>query len=191
MKKTIIIILAVFTVLLVALVAVPFIFKDKIIAKVDQKIASAVNAQVYYDYNNISFSVFKRFPHISATLKEFGVIGNPPFQNDTLVHVNNLQVDFNLKSILFGDNPSLTGLHLDGGSMYVKVLGDGMANYDIMYPEEEQEVAEESDFQIGVDLIEIKDFDLIYDDRQLKYFMALGNINMVGSGDFTMDVYDL
>lgn len=191
MRKIIIIILAVFTALLVGLVAVPFIFKDKIIAIVDQKIASAVNAQVYYDYNNISFSVFKRFPHISATLKDFGVIGNPPFQNDTLIHVNNLQVDFNLKSILFGDNPSLTGLHLDGGSMYVKVFEDGRANYDIINPEEDQVETEESDFQIGVDLIEVNNFNFVYDDRQLKYFMALREINMLGSGDFTLDVYDL
>lgn len=191
MRKIIIIILAVFTVLLVGLVAVPFIFKDKIIAIVDQKIASAVNAQVYYDYNNVSFSVFKRFPHISATLKDFGVIGNPPFQNDTLIHVNNFQVDFNLKSILFGDNPSLTGLHLDGGSMYVKVFEDGRANYDIINPEEDQVETEESDFQIGVDLIEVNNFNFVYDDRQLKYFMALREINMLGSGDFTLDVYDL
>lgn len=191
MRKIIIIILAVFTALLVGLVAVPFIFKDKIIAIVDQKIASAVNAQVYYDYNNISFSVFKRFPHISATLKDFGVIGIPPFQNDTLIHVNNFQVDFNLKSILFGDNPSLTGLHLDGGSMYVKVFEDGRANYDIINPEEDQVETEESDFQIGVDLIEVNNFNFVYDDRQLKYFMALREINMLGSGDFTLDVYDL
>src|SRR5699024_2402977 len=66
MKKTIFIILTIFAVFLIILVAVPFIFKDKILERIDKEIAGAVNAQVYYDYNNISLSVFKNFPSISA-----------------------------------------------------------------------------------------------------------------------------
>ncbi|WP_373495653.1 AsmA-like C-terminal region-containing protein [Aquiflexum sp.] len=190
MKKILIISLTVFVVLLAVAVSLPFIFKDKIADRIDREISETVNAQVYYDINNISLSIFRRFPHISATVKEFGVVGNPPFQNDTLVHVDRLQVDFNLRSILFGDNPSLKGIHLDGGSLYVKVLEDGTANYDITFPSEDESPAE-SNFQIGIDLIEVNDFDVIYDDRQLQYFMALGKISMVGQGDFTMDVYEL
>jgi len=190
MKKILIISLTVIVILVATAVALPFIFKDKIVERIDREIAESVNAQVYYDFRNISLSIFKRFPHVSATIREFGVVGNPPFQNDTLVHVDRLQVDFNLRSILFGDYPSLTGIHLDGGSLYVKVLEDGTANYDITYPSEE-EITSESNFQIGIDLIEVNDFDVIYDDRQLQYFMALGKINLVGQGDFTLDVYEL
>ncbi|GAB2619683.1 AsmA-like C-terminal region-containing protein [Belliella aquatica] len=190
MKKTFIIILTVFAFLLVALIAVPFIFKDKIIERIDKEIAQSVNAQVHYDFNNISLSVFKRFPDVSVTLREFGITGNSPFQNDTLVHVDQLQVDFNLRSVLFADTPSLSGMHLDGGSIYVKVLEDGQANYDITIPSEE--IAEsESTFEIGVDLIEVKNLNFIYDDRQLDYFMALGNVRMIGKGNFTADVYKL
>jgi len=190
MKKILIISLTVIVILVATAVALPFIFKDKIVERIDREIAESVNAQVYYDFRNISLSIFKRFPHVSATIREFGVVGNPPFQNDTLIHVDRLQVDFNLRSILFGDYPSLTGIHLDGGSLYVKVLEDGTANYDITYPSEE-EITSESNFQIGIDLIEVNDFDVIYDDRQLQYFMALGKINLVGQGDFTLDVYEL
>ena len=189
MKKILIVSLVILVVLIASAVALPFIFKDKIVERIDKEISGSVNAQVYYDFKNISLSIFKRFPHVSATIKEVGIIGNPPFQNDTLVHMDRLQVDFNLRSILFGDYPSLTGIHLDGGSLYVKVLEDGTANYDITYPSEETEP--ESNFQIGIDLIEVNDFDLVYDDRQLQYFMALGKINMEGKGDFTLDVYDL
>ncbi|MCH6199840.1 hypothetical protein MMU07_09620 [Aquiflexum sp. LQ15W] len=190
MKKTLLILLGIFIFLLVSLLALPFVFKGKILERIDKEIASSVNAQVYYDINNVSLSIFKRFPHISATVAQFGIVGNEPFRGDTLVHMDKLQVDFNLKSVLFGDIPTLTGIHLDGGSMYVKVLEDGTANYDITYPSEEDTVTE-SNFQIAVDLIQVKDFDLIYDDRSLQYFMALGNINLEGSGDFTADVYDL
>lgn len=189
MKKPILIALAIFLFLLASLVALPFIFKDKIAERIDREIANSINARVYFDFNNISLSVFKRFPNISATIKEFGIIGNPPFQNDTLVHMNLMQVDFNLKSILFEDYPTITGVHVDGGSVYIKVLEDGTANYDITYPTDES--TPESNFKLSVDLIEVKDLDLIYDDRSLQFFMALGKIKAEGKGDFTLDVYDL
>lgn len=189
MKKKLLIAGAVFLVLLGILIALPFIFKDKIAERIDREIQASVNAQVYYDFNNISLSIFQRFPHISATVREFGIIGNPPFQNDTLIHVNQLQIDFNLRSVIFDEYPTLTGLHLDGGSLYVKVLEDGTANYDITYPSEEAPA--ESNFKMAVDILEVNDLDLIYNDRQLDFFMALGQIDIEGRGDFTLDVYDL
>lgn len=193
MKKTVFIILAVFAVLLVILIAIPFIFKDKILERVDKEIAGAVNAQVFYDHDNIGLSVFKNFPSISATIKEFGVVGNEPFQNDTLLHVNEFQVDLNLKSVLFDEVPKLTAVHLNGGSVYVKVLEDGSANYDIAV-ESEEEVEDNPNnggFNLGINLIEVNGLDFIYDDRQLNFFMALADLNMRGSGDFSDEVYDL
>jgi hypothetical protein len=190
MKKTLLIILGIFIFLLVSLIALPFIFKDKIIERIDKEIAASINAKVYYDADKVSLSVFKRFPHVSATVEQFGIVGNEPFQYDTLVHMDKFQIDLNLRSILFGDIPTLTGIHLDGGSLYVKVLEDGTANYDITYPSEEDTVTE-TNFQIAVDLIEVNNLDLIYNDRSLQFFMALGDINLTGSGDFTADVYDL
>src|SRR5690554_2702379 len=192
MKKTIFIILAVFAILLVVLNAVPFIFKDKILERVDKEIAGSVNANVFYDYDNISLSIFKSFPSVSATIEEFGVSGNAPFQNDTLLYVNELQVDLNLKSILFDDVPKLTAIHLNGGSVYVKVLEDGTANYDIAVDSGEEEInSDTGGFNLGVNLIEVNNLDFIYDDRQMQFFMALAGLNLRGSGDFSSDVYDL
>ena len=192
MKKTIFIILAVFAFLLVTLIALPFIFKDEILARVDKEIAGAVNAQVFYDHDNISLSVFKSFPSVSATIREFGVVGNEPFQFDTLLHANEFQVDLNLKSVLFDDVPKLTAVHLNGGSVYVKVLEDGTANYDIAVDSGGEEVnSDTSGFNLGVNLIEVNELDFIYDDRQMKFFMALADLNLRGSGEFSSDVYDL
>jgi len=191
MKKAAIIILGIFVFLLIAILAIPYLFKDQILARIDQEIASSVNAQVYYNYDDVSFSLLRRFPNISATIDNFGIIGNPPFENDTLMHINSLQVDVNLRSVLFDDYPELTGVHLLGGSMYISVLEDGTANYDIMVETEEEVVAEPSEFRLGIDLIEVKDVNFVYDDRQMGFFMALANMDLEGRGDFTMDVYDL
>ena len=192
MKKALIIILGVFLFLIAAAVALPFLFKDKIAARIDREIAQSVNAKVIYDVDNVSLSIFRRFPNVSATIRDFDIVGNAPFESDTLVSLQEFAIDFNLRSVLFDDYPTLTGVKLNGGSLYIKVLEDGTANYDITFPSEESAAdSTESNFQIGVDQIEIADLDVVYDDRQLDYFMALGGIKAVGSGDFTADVYDL
>lgn len=193
MKKTVYILFAIFALIIVALVTIPLLFKDKILAKVDKEIAASVNARVYYDYDQVSLSVFRRFPNISATIGDFGIVGNPPFERDTLVQVGRVQVDLNLFSVLFGDNPELTGVHLEDGTIFVKVLSDGSANYDIMYPSEVEEITadEPSEFQIGIKQIEVKNLGFVYDDREMGFFMALGGMDLEGNGDFTLDVYDL
>jgi hypothetical protein len=191
MKKTILILSGIFLFLIASAIALPFIFKDKIAARIDQEIAQSVNAKVIYDIDNINLSIFRRFPNISANVKDLGIVGNAPFENDTLVSLQELQVDFNLMSVLFDEYPTLTGIHLNGGDLYIKVLESGLANYDITYPSEEIAGAAESSMQIGVDLIEINDLNLVYDDRQLDYFMTLSGINAVGNGEFTADVYEL
>jgi hypothetical protein len=191
MKKTIIVISGIFFFLIASAIAIPFIFKDKIAARIDQEIAQSVNAQVLYSLDDISLTIFSRFPNISANVKNFGIVGNAPFENDTLARLNELQIDFNLKSVLFDEYPTLTGIHLNGGSLYIKVLEDGLANYDISYPADESSSTEESSMRIGVDQIEINNLNLVYDDRELDYFMALGGINAIGNGEFTTDVYEL
>ncbi|MBN7814385.1 AsmA-like C-terminal region-containing protein [Algoriphagus pacificus] len=191
MKKIIFITLGVFFFFLVAAIALPFLFKDKIAARIDQEIAQSVNAKVIYDVDNISLSFFRRFPNISANVKDLDIVGNAPFERDTLVSLRELQIDFNLKSVLFDEYPTLTGVHLNGGNLYIKVLEDGSANYDITYPSETTTESTESNMRIGVDQIEVNDLNVVYDDRQLDYFMALGGINAIGNGEFTADVYEL
>ncbi|MFT5771782.1 MAG: hypothetical protein ACI9ZX_001180 [Algoriphagus sp.] len=191
MKKTVLILSGIIGFLLISALALPFIFKDKIAARIDQEISKSINAQVIYDLDNISLSFFRRFPNISAGVEDFKIVGNAPFEGDTLLALNELQIDFNLKSVLFDAYPTLTGIHLNGGSLYVKVLEDGRANYDITYPSEAATASEESSLKIAVNLIEVNGLNLVYDDRQLAYFMALGGIEAKGSGEFTSTIYKL
>jgi hypothetical protein len=191
MKKTVLILSGIIGFLLISALALPFIFKNKIAARIDQEISKSINAQVIYDLDNISLSFFRRFPNISAGVEDFKIVGNAPFEGDTLLALNELQIDFNLKSVLFDEYPTLTGIHLNGGSLYVKVLEDGRANYDITYPSEDENSAEESNLKIAANLIEVNNLNFVYDDRELDYFMALGGLKASGSGEFTSTVYAL
>jgi hypothetical protein len=191
MKKAILIFLGVFVFLVGAAVAIPFLFKDKIIARINKELDQALNAKVYYDPNQVSLSLFRHFPHVSAGLGDFGIVGLEPFESDTLVHADELRLDFNLKSVIFDDFPTLTGLHLKGGELYVKVLEDGRANYDITKESTTTAAEGESNFKFGIELLEVSGVNLIYDDRSLQLVMALADLDAKGSGQFTQDVYDL
>ncbi|MFC3880005.1 AsmA-like C-terminal region-containing protein [Algoriphagus namhaensis] len=192
MKKILLAFFGVFLLLILSGLALPFLFKDKIVALIDREIQKSVNAQVIYDLDKISLSFFREFPNISASAQDFKIVGYAPFEGDTLVSLNEIQVDFNLRSVLFDDYPTLTGIHLNGGSLYVKVLQDGQANYDIAISEtQEVESTQDSNLKIAANLIEIQDLNLVYDDRSLDYFMALGGIQAKGSGEFTSSVFTL
>lgn len=191
MKKFILIFLGILVFLIVSAVAVPFLFKDKIIARINQELDQALNAKVYFDPDQVSLSLFRNFPSVSAGLGDFGIVGLEPFENDTLIHADELALDFNLKSVLFDAYPTLTGLHVNGGDLYIKVLEDGRANYDIAKETPSTEPEAESNFQLGIDLIELEGINLIYDDRSLQFVLALADIQAKGSGEFTQDVYDL
>ncbi|SDD27827.1 AsmA-like C-terminal region [Algoriphagus faecimaris] len=191
MKKALIIILSVFVFLIGTALAIPYFFKDEIVARIQQELDEQIDATVYFDTQKIALSLFRNFPSVSANIADFGIVGKEMFQGDTLIQVDQLALDFSLSSVLFDDYPSLTGLHINGGDVFIRVLEDGTANYDIVKSTEEESDAPESNFKLGIDEISASGINLIYDDRSLDFTMALADIKAKGSGEFTLDVYDL
>ncbi|MGC4023262.1 MAG: hypothetical protein QM734_15610 [Cyclobacteriaceae bacterium] len=72
-------------VLVAAAFILPVVFKDKIKAKVDEEIAKNVNADVVFDVNNFSLSVFKNFPNVTVEVKELGVFNRAPFSGSAFI----------------------------------------------------------------------------------------------------------
>ena len=193
MKKVTIIVLVVLVALLAIAAILPVVFKDEIKAKVDEEIAKSVNAQVNFDADNFSVSLFKRFPNITATLNDFSVVGNAPFAGDTLAAASSFQITLNLWSVLFGDQMRINRIKLDKPHILVKVLEDGTANYDIAIADStvvETDTAS-SGFSIGIDQWEVVDGRIVYDDRSLKFFVSLEDVQHTGNGDFTQDIFDM
>ena len=84
MKKILKISGIVLLVLLVLLFTLPFLFKDKIKAKLDSEIAKSINAKVYYDTDKFSLSIFRNFPNLTLSLGNFGMVGKADgFAGDT------------------------------------------------------------------------------------------------------------
>ncbi len=194
MKKVIIGFLILLVVLIASAVVLPVIFKDDIKAAIDKELANSVNADVVFDVDDFSLSIFSNFPNITASMKNLGVINRAPFEGEILFAAEEFNVEINLSSLLFGDTPGIKGITLVRPVINIKVLADGAANYDIAIPSDEtEEVTEEGsgEFSFKIDHWEVIDGEFVYDDLTIPYYMKLVGLDHSGSGDFTQDVFDL
>ncbi len=87
MKKVLIGVGIFLVVLVGAVVAIPFLFKDKINARVKLEINKNLNAKV--DYGDFGLSLIKSFPNFSFSLDDLSVVGIGAFEGDTLAHIDN------------------------------------------------------------------------------------------------------
>lgn len=193
MKKALIIIGVIFVVLLAAAFILPIVFKDDIKAAIDKELAKSVNADVVYEADNFSLTLFKNFPNITAEVRDLGVINREPFAGDILFAAENVQVEVNLKDVLFGDQLRLKGITLVRPIINVNVLADGRANYDIAIPSADTVATteESGDFSFGIDHWKIVEGDIKYDDMSIPMLLELKGVNHTGSGDFTQSEFDL
>src|SRR6478735_9909035 len=192
--KKILIGFGIFLVLLVAAaIIVPIVFKDDIKAAIDKEIAKSVNADVVFDVDNFSLTVFKNFPSITVQIKELGVFNRAPFEGVPLFVVQEFSIDLNLKEVIFGEQLRINGITLTEPQITVKVLADGKANYDIAYPSTDtvQTAEEPSSFSFAIDHWEIVDGAVVYDDKSIPFYMELKGLNHTGSGDFNEKEFDL
>lgn len=193
MKKAIIIIGIIFVVLLAAAFILPIVFKDDIKAAIDKELAKSINADVIYEADNFSLTLFKNFPNITAEVRDLGVINREPFAGEILFAAENVQVEVNLKDVLFGDQLRLKGITLVRPIINVNVLADGRANYDIAVPSSDSVTTteESGDFSFGIDHWEIVNGDIKYDDKSIPMLLELKGVSHTGSGDFTQSEFDL
>ncbi|HNR73987.1 MAG TPA: hypothetical protein PKM03_07165, partial [Cyclobacteriaceae bacterium] len=87
-KKLLIGLAVVFVLLIAAAFIVPVVFKDDIKAAIDKEIEKNINADVVFDVNNFSLSLFRNFPNITAEVKELGVFNRAPFEGVPLFVVD-------------------------------------------------------------------------------------------------------
>ncbi len=195
MKKILFFLLALIIVVIAALAFLPSFFKDDIKQAIDEQVAASVNAEVYFDADKFDISLLRSFPDLSISLADFGVANYAPFEGDTLLHVDRFALTVDLSSIIFGNTILIEEIALQNPRIRVKVLEDGKANYDIAKesqpatPSEKQESS--GNLNIQVNRWSISNASVLYDDRSLPTTVIINGLEHSGSGDFTLDVFDM
>lgn len=191
MKKAIKILLITVLVILVALVATPFLFKGKILNLVKTQINKNINASVSFD-NDINLSILKSFPNFTLGINDLLIVGKDTFQNDTLANIKNLEIKMDLMSVITGSEIEIQRIYLEEPEINVIVLENGKANYDIAIPD--STIVEDSsqvEYKIALQDFEVKNGNLKYHDHSLDFFMDLIQFNNESKGDFTLSQFPL
>lgn len=194
--KRISIVLLVLVVLFIgAAIAVPIIFKDKIVAIAKEEINKNVRAKV--DFADVDLSLFRGFPHLVFSLKDFSVVGIETFEDVKLVSGKSADFKLDIMSVIRSTSPvKIKSVSLISPDINILVLDDGQANYDITMPsappvEETTTATDYSGLVIQLEKYLVENGQFVFDDRTLGVYVAAANINHSGSGNFTIDNYDL
>ena len=194
LKRVIIILLVFFVLVIGALLAVPFIFKDELVDVVKEQINNNINATA--DFADVDISVLKSFPHMTMGLQEFTLTGKDEFDGLKLVEAQEAAVTVNIKSLLGENTPlEIRQVALNEPKVHVLVREDGLANYDIALPSETETPAETSSaaaaLEIALRSYSVSQGNIIYDDRAGDIYLEINGLDHQGSGNLTLTEYDL
>lgn len=175
-----------------ALVAIPFLFKDQLLETIRQQANENLNATV--DFSDASLSLLRHFPDLTVTLKDLKVSNLEPFAGTDLLQVKAFSATVDIMSVIRGNQPiQVQSIGLVQPSILVVILEDGRANYDITKPSVEETPADTSSSALAIKLkrFTIEDGEIVYDDRAGDMYAEMLGINHESRGDLTLDVYDL
>ncbi|WP_295122258.1 AsmA-like C-terminal region-containing protein [uncultured Chitinophaga sp.] len=182
-------------VLIALLIAIPYLFKGKIIAKVKDELNKQLNAKV--DFKDVDISLIRRFPRLAVALEDFHITGLAPFEGDTLISIHRLEAAMDLMSAIKGENIKVYSVLVKTPRIHAIVNPDGRVNWDIMKPDTataatpEKESSDSSSFALSLQQYAIEDAYISYVDRQGNMSLQIDDLDHSGKGDFTQDIFTI
>ncbi|MDP3352510.1 MAG: AsmA family protein, partial [Flavobacteriaceae bacterium] len=192
MKKKIIISIALFFVIIIgSLVAIPYLFKDNIVAFVKKEVNKDLTATV--DFDDIDITLFKSFPDATLQLKGVKIINKAPFEGDSLFYAEQINLDFGVKQLFKKDLKSLAVRDIDVNNAIIKlkVNADGVSNWDITKPSTTSTDADVSTFQMNIKQYVIQNSSVYYLDEESGMELVIKGLQHSGTGDFTASKVDI
>jgi hypothetical protein len=190
-KKIIITIGIVFVLLVGTLFAAPFLFKNQIKAKIEKAINEKVDAKV--SFADADLSLFKNFPNANVTIEKLVIINKAPFEGDTLVSLDELNLKMSIKELFKGEKETMNidGITSKNGLINIIFNKDGIANYDIALKDDKKADGKSKPLSLKIQNYKIENFQFRYFDEKSKIKMVIDSLNHEGTGDFAAQKLDL
>ena len=181
-----------FLLLIIAIILIPIFFKDEIKELALKEANKMLKADVAV--GDFDLTIFSSFPKMKLIFDDVSVTGRNEFEGVKLIDAKSFEAKLDFWSVINREDISVRSISLVQPNIHVKILASGLANFDIMKTAEEM-VEEEIDttsspFKFSLEYYEIKEGNIIYDDRLGNMFADIKNINHLGSGDMTADIID-
>ncbi|MEQ8684782.1 MAG: AsmA-like C-terminal region-containing protein [Imperialibacter sp.] len=178
-----------FVVMALAIV-VPRTYKNEIQVLIETEIEKMLEADVYFDIDDVTISVFSNFPQLTLEMHNFGLIGVNEFKSDTLLHSDALRLEMNLWSVIFADAIEVNKIGLDGPKVNIFTLKSGQANYDVYSSSGSTKDGDTSasPMALNIESWEIAAGRLRYRDEGLGVDVLMDTLNMEGSATMLGDL---
>lgn len=189
MKKALIILLAIFILLIGAMILVPILYKDQIIAAAHDAANKEMNATLKIQDLDVSMlQNMKNFPDISLIAKDISIIGKNDFAGDTLIYAEKLAIALDIKTFFnAGQTMKINGIRLSNARINAIEKDSGIVNWDIMKPSQSQEPAK---FSLSIQDIALDHVNMNYKSIPSSQELVISNLTHAGKGDFTHNELD-
>jgi hypothetical protein len=181
-------------VIIIALAAAPFLFKNKIKELVLKTINEKVDANVAFD--DVSLSLFRSFPKANVTIEKLSIINKAPFAGDTLVYMEEIDLDMSVKE-LFNDEGEPMNIEYIGtknGIVNILFNKDGVGNFDIAIKDDKEQPADDKNskpFALNMQKYKVENLRFRYYDERSKINMVIDSLNHEGKGNMAANKLDL
>lgn len=177
-------------VLLLAIILIPYFFKDELKEMVIKEANKTLTAEL--ELGDFDLTWFSTFPNLTVQLIDTKITGKGDFKGVELLNAKRIKAQVKLWDVISGDQISIQHISMEEPKIDVRILKDGRANYDIMKPDSLQtpEDEEPSNFKMSLQGYSIEKGSIRYDDRAGDMFAEIANLHHEGKGDLTADVID-
>ncbi len=179
-------------VLIIALISIPFIFKDKIQQMVVTSINQNLDATVAFE--DVDLSLLKSFPKANVTINKLSIINKAPFAGDTLLYSGVVNLKMSVKELFKGEGEAMNIESFFSKDAKVNILFDknGIGNFDIALKKEETpEDKDSKPFALNIQNYEFENLKFKYFDEVSKMKLVIDSLNHTGVGNFAASKLDL
>lgn len=186
-RKAFTIFFSVIFLFLIALIILPYAFKDKVMELGKRELNKQLNAVV--DFEKMRLNFIRSFPDATLQVKNLYIAGKDEFKGDTLLKSDYINLVVNLKSLFGNTGYEVKKVEFSDSKVLAHVLKDGRANWDIMKKDSTKSDTDtaESNFKLLLKDVKINRADITYLSDSGSIAGILKNLNLALNGDFTAD----
>lgn len=194
MKKALKIIGITTLIILVLLIAIPFVFQGQIKNMVKTFINQNLNANV--EFSDVSLSFIESFPKAHVDISDLVITNFEPFKDETFATVKNIAFGMSIKELFKNANEDpivVNSIYVDEALLTLKTDKFGNNNYDITKEYTSNASAEQasSNFAFSIEDYRIKNSALTFIDDISKTIIQVTELNHEGHGTFSAEASEL
>ena len=187
MKRKILIVAGIVVLIFGILAALPFLYKDKLLAKVKTTLNNQVNAKI--DFTDFKLSLFSQFPKVEMEIRNLSLVGIDEFASDTIFSAGSISTNISLMEMISGKGLELNSLTIENPRISLISDKAGKVNWDIAKtsvsakPEAASTEASTEAFKMKLSDIRVNNLNLLYNDLAMPMKVWVKNTNITSSGD--------